>query len=117
MATKYAEADLVVCRAGALTVAELAVVGAASLLVPYPHAVDDHQTGNAHFLVDRGAAYLLPQSELDPERLAGIFETLDRHRLEEMATKARALAKPRAAEAVARVCKELAAGAKPGRTL
>ncbi|WP_332672828.1 undecaprenyldiphospho-muramoylpentapeptide beta-N-acetylglucosaminyltransferase [Aromatoleum sp.] len=115
MASKYAEADLIVCRAGALTVAELAAVGAASLLVPFPYAVDDHQTGNARFLADRGAAYLLPQPELDAERLAGIFETLDRARLQDMATKARALAKPHAAEAVARVCEELASGTRPGR--
>ena len=115
IASKYADADLVVCRAGALTVAELAAVGAASLLVPFPHAVDDHQTGNARFLADRGAAYLLPQRELDAERLAGIFESLDRGRLQEMAMKARALAKPRAAEAVAQVCEELAAGKGAGR--
>ncbi|MCK0511926.1 undecaprenyldiphospho-muramoylpentapeptide beta-N-acetylglucosaminyltransferase [Aromatoleum buckelii] len=112
MASRYAEADLVVCRAGALTVAELAAVGAASLLVPFPHAVDDHQTGNAHFLADRGAAYLLPQPEFDAERLAGIIESLARDRLLDMATKARALAKPRATEAVAQACEELAAGRK-----
>jgi len=112
MAAKYAEADLVICRAGALTVAELAAVGAASLLVPYPHAVDDHQTGNARFLADQGAAYLLPQGELDAERLAGILVSLDRARLLEMAGKARALAKPHAAEAVAKVCEALAAGRK-----
>ncbi|MCK9987208.1 MAG: UDP-N-acetylglucosamine--N-acetylmuramyl-(pentapeptide) pyrophosphoryl-undecaprenol N-acetylglucosamine transferase [Azoarcus sp.] len=112
MATKYAEADLVICRAGALTVAELAAAGAASLLVPFPHAVDDHQTGNARFLADQGAAYLLPQTELNAERLAGILASLDRTRLLEMATKARALAKPHAAEAVAKVCEDLAAGRK-----
>ncbi|NMG45933.1 undecaprenyldiphospho-muramoylpentapeptide beta-N-acetylglucosaminyltransferase [Aromatoleum toluvorans] len=112
MATKYAEADLVICRAGALTVAELAAVGAASLLVPFPHAVDDHQTGNARFLADQGAAYLLPQTELNAERLAGILAGLDRPRLLDMAAKARALAKPRAAEAVAKVCEDLAAGRK-----
>ncbi|KON81065.1 undecaprenyldiphospho-muramoylpentapeptide beta-N-acetylglucosaminyltransferase [Azoarcus sp. PA01] len=112
MASRYADADLVVCRAGALTVAELAAVGAASLLVPFPHAVDDHQTGNAHFLADRGAAYLLPQPELDAERLAGIIGSLTRDRLLDMATKARALAKPRATEAVAQACEELAAGRK-----
>ncbi|AYH45282.1 undecaprenyldiphospho-muramoylpentapeptide beta-N-acetylglucosaminyltransferase [Azoarcus sp. DN11] len=112
MATKYAEADLVICRAGALTVAELAAVGAASLLVPLPHAVDDHQTGNARFLADQGAAYLLPQTELNAERLAGILAGLDRPRLLDMAAKARALAKPRAAEAVAQVCEDLAAGRK-----
>ena len=110
MATKYAEADLVICRAGALTVAELAAAGAASLLVPFPHAVDDHQTGNARFLADQGAAYLLPQTELNAERLAGILASLDRTRLLDMATKARALAKPHAAEAVAKVCEDLAAG-------
>ncbi|MCC4117906.1 undecaprenyldiphospho-muramoylpentapeptide beta-N-acetylglucosaminyltransferase [Aromatoleum toluclasticum] len=112
MATKYAEADLVICRAGALTVAELAAAGAASLLVPFPHAVDDHQTGNARFLADQGAAYLLPQTELNAERLAGILASLDRTRLLDMATKARALAKPNAAEAVAKVCEDLAAGRK-----
>jgi UDP-N-acetylglucosamine--N-acetylmuramyl-(pentapeptide) pyrophosphoryl-undecaprenol N-acetylglucosamine transferase len=112
MAAKYAEADLVICRAGALTVAELAAVGAASLLVPYPHAVDDHQTGNARFLADRGAAYLLPQRELDAERLAGILASLDRTRLLDMADKARALAKPHAADAVAKVCEALATGRK-----
>jgi UDP-N-acetylglucosamine--N-acetylmuramyl-(pentapeptide) pyrophosphoryl-undecaprenol N-acetylglucosamine transferase len=112
MAARYAEADLVICRAGALTVAELAAVGAASLLVPLPHAVDDHQTGNARFLADRDAAFLLPQRELDADKLAGILESLERPRLQEMAEKARALAKPRAAEAVARACDELAAGRK-----
>lgn len=112
MATKYAGADLVICRAGALTVTELAAAGAASLLVPFPHAVDDHQTGNARFLADQGAAYLLPQTELNAERLAGILASLDRTRLLEMATKARALAKPHAAEAVAKVCEDLAAGRK-----
>jgi len=110
MAARYAEADLVVCRAGALTVAELAAVGAASLLVPLPHAVDDHQTGNARFLADRDAAFLLPQRELDADKLAGILMSLERPRLQEMAEKARALAKPRAAEAVAKACEELAAG-------
>ncbi len=108
MANAYAEADLVICRSGALTVAELAAVGAASLLVPFPHAVDDHQSGNARFLADRGAAYLLPQRELDAERLAGILASLDRPRLLRMAENARVLAKPRAAEAVAHACEELA---------
>src|SRR5258708_152152 len=69
MAAAYAEADVVVCRAGATTVAEIAAAGVASVLVPYPHAVDDHQTANARFLSDTGAAVLVPQSELSPERL------------------------------------------------
>ena len=112
MATAYAEADLVICRAGALTVAELAVVGAASLLVPFPHAVDDHQTGNARFLAERGGAYLLPQTELNAERLAGILASIDRPRLLQMAEHARALARPLAAAEVARVCEELAGGDK-----
>ena len=110
MAGEYAAADLVIARSGALTVAELAAVGAASLLVPFPHAVDDHQTGNAGFLAENGAAYLLPQSELNAERLAGILVSLDRTRLLQMAEHARALAKPRATEAVVRICEELAGG-------
>ena len=110
MAAAYAAADLVICRAGALTVAELAAAGVASLLVPFPHAVDDHQTGNARFLAARGAAYLLPQPELTPERLAGILVSLDRGRLLQMAEHARALARPQAAAQVAEVCATLAGG-------
>ena len=110
MAAAYAAADLVICRAGALTVAELAAAGVASLLVPFPHAVDDHQTGNARFLAARGAAYLLPQPELTPERLAGILVSLDRDRLLQMAGHARALARPQAAAQVADVCATLAGG-------
>lgn len=110
MAGRYAEADLVICRAGALTVAELAAVGAASLLVPFPQAVDDHQMRNAAFLSDHGAAFLLPQSELDAERLAGILAGLDRTRLQAMAERARELARPDAAVTVAQVCETLAGG-------
>ena len=112
MASAYGEADLVICRAGALTVAELAAVGVASVLVPYPHAVDDHQTGNARFLADRGAARLLAQSELDAEALAGFLAGLDRARLLEMAECARALARPQAALEVAEACEALAGGVK-----
>ncbi len=112
MAGAYADADLVICRAGALTVAELSAVGVASLLVPLPHAVDDHQSGNARFLAERGGAYLLPQGELSAERLAGILAGIDRQRLLQMADNARAQAKPRAAEAVAKICAELAGGDK-----
>ena len=108
MAAAYADADVVICRAGALTVAELAAAGVASILVPLPHAVDDHQTCNARFLADRGAAYLLPQSELSAERLAGILRGLDRRRLRDMANAARALARPNAAAEVAQLCRELA---------
>jgi UDP-N-acetylglucosamine--N-acetylmuramyl-(pentapeptide) pyrophosphoryl-undecaprenol N-acetylglucosamine transferase len=109
MARRYAEADLVICRAGAVTVAELSAGGMASILVPFPHAVDDHQTANARFLADQGAAILLPQTELDPERLAGLIRELDRPKLLDMARKARALGKPDAAKVVAQRCMELAA--------
>ena len=108
MAAAYAEADLVVCRAGATTVAEIAVAGVASILVPFPHAVDDHQTANARFLADAGAAVLLPQSELSAERLAELLAGFDRVRLLEMARRARSLARPDATSAVAMACAELA---------
>jgi UDP-N-acetylglucosamine--N-acetylmuramyl-(pentapeptide) pyrophosphoryl-undecaprenol N-acetylglucosamine transferase len=108
MARHYAEADLVICRAGAMTVAELSAGGVASVLVPYPYAVDDHQSANARFLADQGAAILLPQRELTPERLAALLRTLDRPRLLEMARKARGLGRPDAARIVAERCMELA---------
>jgi UDP-N-acetylglucosamine--N-acetylmuramyl-(pentapeptide) pyrophosphoryl-undecaprenol N-acetylglucosamine transferase len=108
MAAAYAEADLVVCRAGAITVAEIAAAGVASVLVPYPHAVDDHQTTNARFLADAGAAVLVPQSELGAEQLLALLGGFDRKRLCEMATRARALGKPDATAAVAKICMELA---------
>ena len=108
MARRYGEADLIICRAGALTVAELACAGVASILVPFPHAVDDHQTTNAKFLSERGAAILLPQAELSAPGLAGILRGLTRERLLDMAERARALGKPGATEEVAQVCMELA---------
>lgn len=113
MAEAYAWADLVVCRSGALTVAELAVVGVAAVLVPFPHATDDHQTGNARFLADHGAAILLPQAELDATRLAGLLDDFARQRdvLLEMACRARELAMPDAARRVAELCLQLA---RPG---
>jgi UDP-N-acetylglucosamine--N-acetylmuramyl-(pentapeptide) pyrophosphoryl-undecaprenol N-acetylglucosamine transferase len=107
MAGRYAEADLVICRAGAMTVSELAAGGIASVLVPYPHAVDDHQTANARFLADKGAAILLPQPELKPEKLAALIGSLDRAALLAMAEKARTLGKPDAARIVADRCAEL----------
>lgn len=108
MAQMYAWADLVVCRSGALTVAELAAAGVASVLVPFPHAVDDHQTTNAAFLVDNSAARLLPQRELTPEGLASLLQQMDREQLRAMADAARALAKPDATRRVAEICKEFA---------
>jgi len=80
----------------------------ASILVPFPHAVDDHQTANARFLADQGAAILIPQRDLAPEKLAALIGSLDRARLLEMARKARALGKPEAANVVARRCMQLA---------
>ena len=108
MARRYAEADLVICRAGAITVAELCTGGMASVLVPFPHAVDDHQSANAAFLADRGAAVLLPQPQLAPGTLAALLRRMDRATLLEMARKARALGKPDAARTVAERCMELA---------
>jgi UDP-N-acetylglucosamine--N-acetylmuramyl-(pentapeptide) pyrophosphoryl-undecaprenol N-acetylglucosamine transferase len=108
MARRYAEADLVICRAGAVTIAELSAGGMASILVPFPHAVDDHQTVNARFLADKGAALLVPQSEVTAEKLAALIGSLDRTRLLDMAKKARALGKPDAALLVARRCMEIA---------
>ncbi|MGE0313073.1 MAG: undecaprenyldiphospho-muramoylpentapeptide beta-N-acetylglucosaminyltransferase [Lautropia sp.] len=108
MASAYAEADLVIARAGAMTVSEIACVGVASVLVPYPHAVDDHQTTNARYLADRGAALLVAQDALDARGLADLIAGLDRARLLEMAERARALGKPDAAREVAEVCEGLA---------
>ncbi len=108
MAAAYAQADLVVCRAGAMTVAELASAGVASVLVPFPHAVDDHQTANARYLAQRGAAFLMAQSDLTPDRIAGLIRGLDRARLLEMARKAREAARSDAADRVADVCEAIA---------
>jgi len=108
MAKYYAWADVVICRAGALTIAELAAAGVASILVPFPFAVDDHQTGNAKFLSEKGAAILMPQYEFTPLRLAKVLEEMTREKALKMAQAARALAQPAAALCVANVCRELA---------
>lgn len=110
MAEAYAWADVVVCRAGALTVSELAIAGVPAVLVPLPHAADDHQTANARYLSDVGAAVLLPQTELSAERLAETLQELgeDRERLRDMARAARGRARPEAAETVAEHCLEVA---------
>lgn len=108
MATLYAWADVVVCRAGALTVAELACVGVASVLVPFPHAVDDHQTFNAQYLSENGAAILIQQTALSVEKTSEVLRNLTRESCLEMANNARALAKPEATKAVANVCMSLA---------
>lgn len=109
-ASAFAGADVVIARAGASTVTELAAVGAAAVLVPFPHAVDDHQTHNARFLVDAGAAWLLPQTELTPERLADLLRGLDRTALQARAERARAQARTEAVEVMARACQALATG-------
>jgi UDP-N-acetylglucosamine--N-acetylmuramyl-(pentapeptide) pyrophosphoryl-undecaprenol N-acetylglucosamine transferase len=108
MAEAYAWADLVVCRAGALTISELAAVGLPAILVPYPHAVDDHQTGNARYLAEAGAALLIPQPDLTPATLAKQLGVLlgSPARLLDMARAARALAQPDAAAQVAAACRE-----------
>ena len=110
MAAAYAWADVVICRSGALTVAELAVVGVASILVPYPHATDDHQTGNARFLADAGAAILMQQSDMTAEKLSALLADFagQRNMLEEMALRARELALPDAARRVAMLCLQAA---------
>jgi UDP-N-acetylglucosamine--N-acetylmuramyl-(pentapeptide) pyrophosphoryl-undecaprenol N-acetylglucosamine transferase len=112
MARAYADADLVICRAGALTISELAAVGVASILVPFPAAVDDHQTFNAQFLVREGAAVLIADRDLTADRLADTLRELcaGRGKLLAMAERARLVARPRAAEDLVAACTaELAA--------
>jgi len=104
----YDWADLVICRAGALTVSELAIAGVASVLVPLPHAIDDHQSANAGFLAEAGAGVRVAQRELDAERLLHLLKDLgEREKLLNMARAARAQAQPEACERVARVCVEV----------
>jgi UDP-N-acetylglucosamine--N-acetylmuramyl-(pentapeptide) pyrophosphoryl-undecaprenol N-acetylglucosamine transferase len=109
MATRYAWCDFVLCRAGALTVAELAAAGVASILVPYPHAVDDHQTFNGRFLSDVNGAILIPQKGLEPVKLAQLISGFTREKLLRMAKAARSLRKAEATQMVAEACMELAA--------
>ena len=113
MDAAYAWADLLICRAGAMTISEISNVGIASILVPYPYAVDDHQTANARFLSQAGAAVLIQQVELTPQRLADELTGMmkgGRVRLLEMANKALALATPHATDDVIRHCLEVAHG-------
>ena len=107
-ARAFAEADLIVCRAGASTVTEIAAVGAAAVFVPFPAAVDDHQTTNARFLVDQGAGLLLPQQDLTAERLAELLQNTDRGTLLQWAQQAQKLAKTEATARVVAACEELA---------
>lgn len=108
MASMYAWADFVICRSGALTVAEVSAVGIGALMVPFPFAVDDHQTTNAAYLAEAGAAFLIQQKELRVEKLAELLLSLNRAQCLQMANKARALGKPEATADVAAVCKEIA---------
>jgi UDP-N-acetylglucosamine--N-acetylmuramyl-(pentapeptide) pyrophosphoryl-undecaprenol N-acetylglucosamine transferase len=112
MARAYAWADLVICRAGALTVSELAAAGLPALLIPLPHAIDDHQTHNAHYLSTAGAALLLPQATIDAASLAARLHEVLMHpeQLKAMAATARRLAKPDATRTVVDVCLEVARG-------
>lgn len=104
MASAYAAADLVICRAGALTVAEVAAAGVAAIFVPYPHAVDDHQTANARYLTEAGAAWLMPQATLNALDLAKLLASLQRTELAKRAQIAHDLGKPSATAEVAQVC-------------
>lgn len=109
MSARYQWADIVICRSGALTVSELALVGLASILVPLPHAVDDHQTLNAHALVDRGGAILLPQKELESGKLITILKDFARRpeQLVTMSAFAKQAAKPNATSDVADICEQI----------
>jgi UDP-N-acetylglucosamine--N-acetylmuramyl-(pentapeptide) pyrophosphoryl-undecaprenol N-acetylglucosamine transferase len=108
MAGAYAWADVVVCRAGAMTIAEVAAAGVAAILVPFPQAVDDHQTANARYLVERGAAVLIPQDELTPERIVGVLKQFadNRDTVQRMAEAGRACSIPNADDTVAQLCLE-----------
>ncbi len=108
MAAEYRACDFAICRAGAMTVAELACAGVPAVLVPFPHAVDDHQTGNARFLSEAGAGWLMQQRDLTAEQLAALIGGLDRPTLAEMSARATALAKPDATRQVADICEALA---------
>jgi UDP-N-acetylglucosamine--N-acetylmuramyl-(pentapeptide) pyrophosphoryl-undecaprenol N-acetylglucosamine transferase len=108
-AAAFAEADLVLCRAGASTVTEIAAVGVAAVFVPFPSAVDDHQTFNACFLVDQGGGWLVPQNDMTPEHLAAFLQSTDRNALLQRALAAQQMQQLRATEAVVAACEELAA--------
>lgn len=108
-ASAFAKADVIVCRAGASTVTEIAAVGAAAVFVPFPSAVDDHQTTNAEFLVRAGGGWLLAQRELSPQGLAEMLRKLEREMLMNAAIKAKKMQKTAATDAVVHACEELTA--------
>ncbi len=107
-AQAFADADLIVCRSGASTVTEIAAVGAAAVYVPFPHAVDDHQTTNARFVVDAGGGWLMQQAELTPEWLADLLTRVTRAELNQKASAAKALAKTDATAQIVAACEQLA---------
>lgn len=107
-ASAFAEADLVICRAGASTVTEIAAVGAPALFVPFPFAVDDHQTTNAKFLVEGGGGWLVQQRDLTPESLAALLQGMDRAELLRRASAAKKLEKTQATEQMVAACEDLA---------
>ena len=106
-AQAFAHADVVIARAGASTVTELAAIGVAAIYVPFPHAVDDHQTTNAKFVVDAGGGWLMPQAELTAQGLADLLQTLTREKLVEVAEKAYAIRKTDATEKTVAICEQL----------
>jgi UDP-N-acetylglucosamine--N-acetylmuramyl-(pentapeptide) pyrophosphoryl-undecaprenol N-acetylglucosamine transferase len=108
MAALYEWCDLAVCRAGAMTVAELTCAGVPAVLVPFPHAVDDHQTANARFLSEAGAALLVQQTALNAQKLADMLMSINRQKLAEMSRRAQALARPDATRTVAGICEDMA---------
>jgi UDP-N-acetylglucosamine--N-acetylmuramyl-(pentapeptide) pyrophosphoryl-undecaprenol N-acetylglucosamine transferase len=108
-ASAFEQADLVICRAGASTVTELAAVGVAAVYVPFPFAVDDHQTTNAQFLVTHGGGWLMPQADLSPQTLANFLMDMTREQLLAVAEKAHGQKKTNATREVVMACEELAA--------
>ena len=106
-ATAFAKADLIICRAGASTVTEIAAVGAAALFVPFPAAVDDHQTKNAHFLVAEGAGWQMAQSELTPQALANMLQKTERTALAAIALQAKTMQKIEATTHIVAACEAL----------
>ena len=106
-ATAFADADLIICRAGASTVTEIAAVGAAALFVPFPSAVDDHQTSNARFLVEQGAGWQIAQRELTPQTLATMLQKTERTALVNIGLQAKKMQKIEAVAHIVAACEEL----------
>jgi UDP-N-acetylglucosamine--N-acetylmuramyl-(pentapeptide) pyrophosphoryl-undecaprenol N-acetylglucosamine transferase len=108
IAQTLAQVDVVLCRAGAMTVTEVAAVGVAALFVPFPHAIDDHQTANARYLSQGGAAWICPQVDLTPQWLADWLRCRQREELQQVAHKAHQRALPQAAQHIADICEQVA---------